>query len=489
MSTLTGESTDASARATNKHLLGIVLGVSTFWLFAQAINIASPTISEDLSLSPSTMSAIVATAGVVCGMVITVGGKIGDSRGHLRILFIGNIINIVGSLLISLAQPQFATVMMLSGRVLQGVSAACIMPATLALVRMYWQGKERQRAISMWSIGSFGASSFTSLFGGLMTETPLGWRSIFVISGIVSVVSILLLRDAPRIAPAGTVSKPDWGGILTFVVGTALLMIVVTQGSALGWGRPLVWLMLLGAVVAYALFVRVEKAARDPFLDFGLFSSRQYRSVTLANFVLNSSAGGLVVGLWVMQLGYGIPAGRVALMTLGFAITVILSMRIGEKMIGRVGVRVPMLMGACFVSVSMFVQIPTMLSTTTFSVLYIVAGALLGFGLAIFATPATDAALSALPEEKSGLGSGIYKMASTLGNGLGIAVATAIYNALNGSGLVDSLIGAVSFAEGGDIATRGAGMITFGCCFLLSLVTVAVILLSVPRRPVSSLDE
>lgn len=100
----------------------------------------------------------------------------------------------MGSLLIIITDiPAFLII----GRIIQGFSAACIMPATLAIVNEYYIGKDRQRALSYWSIGSWGGSGICSYFGGLMS-TFVGWRWIFIISIIVALLAMYLMRHTPE---------------------------------------------------------------------------------------------------------------------------------------------------------------------------------------------------------------------------------------------------------------------------------------------------
>jgi DHA2 family multidrug resistance protein-like MFS transporter len=116
----------------------------------------------------------------------------------------GFIFSIVGSLMVG-AAPRGASGMtvLILGRVAQGLSGACIMPASLALLKAYWEGSGRQRAISLWSIGSWGGSGFAALFGGLMVQN-VGWRWIFFASAAVSVAGMLLVRGTPESRAAGS---------------------------------------------------------------------------------------------------------------------------------------------------------------------------------------------------------------------------------------------------------------------------------------------
>ncbi len=108
--------------------------------------------------------------------------------------YIGLILSIVGSLLIII--PGFMPLLVV-GRAIQGLSAACIMPSTLAIINEYYIGSRRQRALSYWSIGSWGGTGVCSLFGGVMS-TFIGWRSIFIISIIVALMAMYLMRHTQK---------------------------------------------------------------------------------------------------------------------------------------------------------------------------------------------------------------------------------------------------------------------------------------------------
>ena len=106
----------------------------------------------------------------------------------------GLVLNIIGSLCLVFAQ---GTILLIIGRIIQGFSAACIMPATLALVKAYYKDADRQRALSYWSFGSWGGAGICSFAGGAIA-TYLGWRYIFVFSIVFSLLSMLLIKDVPE---------------------------------------------------------------------------------------------------------------------------------------------------------------------------------------------------------------------------------------------------------------------------------------------------
>lgn len=135
-------------------ILGIVLAVVTFWLFAQTTLNVAPAMRNDLHITASVSNIAVSITALFSGIFIVVAGGLADQFGRMRLTNSGLVLSIVGSLLIAVSPAGTATFLM-AGRIVQGISAACIMPATLALMKAYFDGKDRQRAFSFWSIGSW----------------------------------------------------------------------------------------------------------------------------------------------------------------------------------------------------------------------------------------------------------------------------------------------------------------------------------------------
>src|SRR5512142_1314747 len=219
-------------RGNDRVLLGIILGVITFWLFAQTTLNIAPDMGRDLRLGASTMNTAVSITALFSGIFIVVIGGLADRVGRVRIVRIGFYLSILGSLLVGLAPAgHWASSFLLTGRALQGLSGACIMPASLALVKTYWEGAARQRAVSLWSIGSWGGSGLCALFGGLVTQS-LGWRYIFFASVAVALLGLLLLSGTPESRASGKATyRFDFGGVITFMIAMVALEVVVTQGN------------------------------------------------------------------------------------------------------------------------------------------------------------------------------------------------------------------------------------------------------------------
>jgi DHA2 family multidrug resistance protein-like MFS transporter len=285
---------------TDRLILGIVLAVITFWLFAQTTLNVAPVIRDALRISTGMSDLAVSISALFSGIFIIVAGELADRLGRVMLTYIGLGLSVVGSLLIAIS-PAETAMFLVSGRILQGLSAACIMPATLALMKAYFEGKERQRALSFWSIGSWGGSGLSALFGGFVAST-LGWRWIFWMTILASLASFFLIRGTPESKVARVEPAPfDWSGLIAFVIAMVALNVAINQGAALGWVSPTVLTLATVCVLSTIVFFKIEASGKAGFVDLTLFGNKTYSGATLSNFLLNGAAGTLLVVLTLVQ--------------------------------------------------------------------------------------------------------------------------------------------------------------------------------------------
>ena len=473
----------ASYRGDDKLLFGIILGVLAFWLFAQTTLNIAPAMAVDLGMATNVMNIAVSITALFSGIFIVVVGGLADRVGRVKILMWGFILGIVGSLLVGVTpRGSVAIPLLMLGRIFQGLSAAFIMPSSLALIKAYWDGAGRQRAVSLWSMGSWGGSGFAALFGGLVTEN-IGWRWIFFASAAVSAVGMMMARGTPESrAAADKDYRFDTMGVLTFMVTMVALQVLATQGSDIGWTSPITLSLAVIAIVVGMMFVRAETRARNPFVNFALFRNSTYTGATISNFMLNGVAGMLLVSMMLVQLGGGLSAQAAGMLTLGYAIAIVAFIRVGEKLLQKFGARQPMIWGSVIVGLSIAMLMPTNLLIGQYTVLAIASYTLFGLGLAFYATPSTDAALSNLPGDQAGSGSGLYKMASSLGASFGVAISAAIFTALSADAESTRwLEGVITFAGRQDnIAVRQAALIALAFNLLMVVAAIVSIMLTVP---------
>lgn len=478
----------AGYKGTEKLLWGIVLAVVTFWLFAMTAGTVAPAMMEDINVGgnqyvdAASMNLAISVTALFSGLFIVLMGGLADRMGRVKITQLGIIAGIVGSLLLIFASGPLALPLLIAGRAVQGLSAACIMPASMALVKTYWDGKERQRAVSMWSIGSWGGSGLAAIFGGTVVQF-VGWRGIFIASIIISIIAFLMIRGTPesKVVSEGPRKAFDVLGFLLFIAATLALMVVLLFGGTLGWTSPTTLILGVIGVAALIAFVVVERRQANPFIDFSLFKNTTFTGATLSNFLINGTIGMLMVSQQLIQMAGQKPDGSpyspfdAGLLTLGYGIFIIAFIRVGEKLLQRFGPRKPMIWGSLIVGVAALLLMATHLLIGQYVILAIIAYSLFGLGLAFYATPSTDAALSNLPADQAGAGSGIYKMASSLGAAFGVAGSAAIFTALSTHSL-DIMGQAIEFSGRQDnTAVREAGMIGLAFNALMAIAALVSI--------------
>ncbi|PWL18380.1 MFS transporter [Falsochrobactrum shanghaiense] len=474
----------ATYRGNDRLLFGIILGVLAFWLFAQTTLNIAPDMAADLQIEQSFMNIAVSITALFSGIFIVVMGGLADRIGRVKIVIYGFVFSIIGSLLVGLAPSGgFGGTFLMLGRICQGLSGAFIMSASLALVKAYWDGAERQRAISLWSMGSWGGSGFAALFGGLMAQN-VGWRWIFIIAAVVSLIGLLMVRGTPESkAPPKEGYRFDLPGVLTFMVAMVALQILATQGGAWGWTSLPSLALLVVAVVFGVIFYRIENNNPNAFVQFRLFKNLTYTGATISNLLLNATAGIIMVAMLVLQQGGAMTAQKAGFLTLGYAITILAFIRFGEKLLQRHGPRKPMLWGSYIVGLSILLLMPTNLMLGTYTVLAVIAFSLFGIGLAFYATPSTDAALSNLPEDQAGAGAGIYKMASSLGASFGVAISSTIYTSIAGNpDGIKWIEGVITFVGNQEnLATREAAFFALFANLVMVVAAVVSIVTTVPK--------
>jgi len=470
-------------------LFGIIFGVLAFWLFAQTTLNISPVMAKDLGVGTSVMNIAVSITALFSGIFIVVAGNLADRFGRVKMVQIGFVLSILGSLLVGVAPSgNLAPVFLMSGRICQGLSGAFIMSASLALVKAYWDGAARQRAVSLWSMGSWGGAGFAALFGGLMAEN-VGWRWIFFAGAAVSLLGMLMVAGTPESkAEVKGAYKFDTVGVLTFMVMMVSLQVFATQGDTMGWASlPALGLLATGILFAF-LFLRAESGNPNGFVNFGLFRNLTYTGATISNFLLNATAGILIVAMMLVQLGGGMTAQQAGFLTIGYALAIVAFIRVGEKLLQRFGPRRPMIWGSLIVGASIVCLLPTNATLATYRVLAVVGFTLFGLGLAFYATPSTDAALSALPDDQAGSGAGIYKMASSLGASFGVAISAAVFTALSGSNRsIKWLEGMISYMGRQDnLAVRQAALFALAINVLMVAAAIVSIMVTIREEHRSS---
>lgn len=415
----------------NKIILGIILTILTYWLFAQAfLNIAPAVQSTYSDTSANIINLSVSLTSLITGIFMVAAGNIADKIGYKKITYIGIILSIIGSVIIIL---PFHTSFLIIGRIVQGFSAAMIMPATISIFNNIFEGEQRRKALSYWSLGAFGGTGLASLFAGTMA-TFVAWQWIFIVSIIFALIGLFFLRNIEDVRePRKKSLKFDFAGLSIFVVMIGALSIFITQGEALGWMSITSIILIALFIIGVILFIKVEQQIKTPFLELSIFSNKAFSGTVITNFLLNTAVGSLALFNIYTQQGLGLTAFSAGLITIPYILTMLFAIRVGEKSIKKYGPKRAIVIAPPLLAIGLLMLSLTFLDGTVYIIACLIGFAFFGIGIGLFATPALDTAVSTTPPDKVGVASAIFKMASTLGGAFGIAIIVAVYSAASNS--------------------------------------------------------
>lgn len=385
------------------------------------VNVALPDIATDLNFSVSNLAWVIHAYTLTFGGLLLLGGKIADIIGQRRTLIAGLSIFGLSSLLAGLAtSPE----VLIAARGLQGVGAAAMQPASLAvLTTTFPKGRERVRAFGIWSaVNAFGAA-IGVLLGGVITEYA-DWRWVMLLNVPVALIPMCLARRGiPRDVSVPVAKRPDIMGGLLATSGVTVLVLAVVRASNLGWTSPQTLLALTAAALLLSLFVRVEQSPqRDAILRLGLLSNASVAGSNVINLFLGAAMASCFYFLSLyVQMVLGYPPALTGLMFLPFALGVIvgavLSLRFGRYLQPRA----LMIIGAPLAAAG-FMWFGLMRADGTFlsDVLGPSIVASVGFGMCL--GPVVSTATHGVSEREAGMASGLLSSARQLGASVGLAV-------------------------------------------------------------------
>ena len=428
--------------APNNIIVGIILSILTYWLFAQAFLNIGPSVQATYSDTSSTIINLsVSLTSLITGIFMVAAGNIADKVGYTKITYIGIILSIIGSVIILL---PFHSSFLIVGRIVQGFSAALIMPATISIFNNIFEGEQRRKALSYWSLGAFGGTGLASLFAGAVA-TFIAWQWIFVVSIGLSLIALFLLKDIKDVQnDSKNALNFDFAGLTIFVITIGALSIFITQGESLGWLSPVSIALIAIFVIGLVVFIFVEQKMKVPFLELSLFSNKAFLGTVVTNFLLNTAIGSLALFNIFTQQSLGMTAFSAGLLTIPYILTMLVAIRIGEKSIAKTGPKLALVSAPLLLGVGLLMLSLTFLGGTAYIVSCLVGFAFFGIGIGLFATPALDTAVSTTPPEKVGVASAIFKMASTLGGAFGIAIIVSIYTAMTNT-MSEATAGSLAF--------------------------------------------
>ncbi|MFD9965552.1 MFS transporter [Amycolatopsis sp. NPDC058986] len=409
-----------------RHWLALaLLAMTQFVLVVDTaiVIIAAPSMESGVGFTPESLPWVTNAYALAFGGLLLLGGRAGDILGRRRMFIVGLALFAVGSLAGALAGSPLWLIV---ARVVQGVGAATVSPAALALVMTLFTGqKERNKALGIWGAVAAAGAATGYVLGGLLTEW-FGWQAVFWVNLPIVAVVVLL---APRLLPEAKDASQrtfDLAGAVTVTGGVSLTVYALFNAQTAGWGTVQTLGLFAAAAVLLAAFVVIEARSSHPLISLRIFriaSLRNGNGLTLLTqgaimpmFFLLTLYVQLVLGFTPLQAGLAQMPAALCFTLLGTH---------AGNLVSRIGYRIPATAGSLIAAAGLFWLAQVGVGGNYFAD---VLGALTitSIGATLSVVALMIAATAEAPADSAGLASGLVNVTQQLGGAIGLAALSSV---------------------------------------------------------------
>jgi EmrB/QacA subfamily drug resistance transporter len=442
-------------------------GVLMIVLDTTIVNVALPSIREDLGFTETSLVWVVNAYMLTFGGFLLLGGRLGDLYGRRRLFLLGITLFTLASLACGLSNSQW---LLVGARAVQGLGGAVVTAIALSLImNLFTEPADRAKAMGIYSFVCAGGGSIGVLAGGVLTSA-LNWHWVFLVNLPIGFLVYVLCRVLlPDSRGEATRARLDIGGAVTVTTSSMLAVYAIVNGDVA---------LLAIAAVLLAVFLLIEARVAAPLMPLGLF---RLRSVATANVVGILWAAAMFAWFFIsalyMQIVLGYSALQVGLAFLpANLIMAAFSLGLSARLVMRFGIRIPLAGGLLLAAagLALFALSPV---EGRFVVHVLPGMILLGLGCGMALNPVLLAAMSEVAPSDSGLASGIVNTSFMMGGALGLAVLASL-----AAGRTQALL--ASGAPSPIALTGGyAAAFVVGALFAAAAALLSALLLRTARQP------
>jgi EmrB/QacA subfamily drug resistance transporter len=433
------------------------------------VNVALPSIQDDLGFSQSNLAWVVNAYLIPFGGLLLLAGRLGDLLGRKRLFTTGLLVFVGASLLCGLAQSE---AMLIGARFLQGIGGAMTSAVILGMiVTMFPEPKEQARAIGVYSFVAAAGGSLGLLLGGILTEV-LSWHWIFFVNlPIGAVTAVMARRVLQHEEGLGLHHGADISGAALITGSIMLAVYTVVQVADTGWGSATT--LILGAVSLALLagFITREATAKNPLMPLSVFRSRNVAGANLVQILMVAGLFGMFfMGALYLQrvLGYSAIEVGVAFLPLSIGIGA-MSLKWAPQLVNRYGPRPVLIPALTLIAVALL-----LLSRVSVDGRYVTdllpSMLMIGIGAGLGFPALMTLAMSGATAEDAGLASGLVNTSQQMGGALGLALLVTLSTTRTDGRLADGASQAVALTDGYQLAFAiGAGLVLLGVLLALTV--------------------
>ncbi|MFJ5304689.1 MFS transporter [Streptomyces sp. NPDC088350] len=454
----------AMARAGRLHPVGVFILLAGAFLPIMDFfitNVALPSIDASLHASASSLELVIAGYGVAYATLLVLGGRLGDRYGRRRI-FLGALVGFVLASLACGVAPSVGA--LIAARIIQGATAALLIPQVLATFHHVLDGERKARAVALYGATSGIAAVVGQLVGGLLVSADIAgtsWRPIFLVNVPIGVVVLVV---AARIVPSTRSPHPvgiDLPGTVLFAATLTALLVPLTEGHSLGWPWW-TWMMLALAVVlgaaTYVVEKRTERRGEVPLLPPSLLRLPSMSRGLAMVFAFSIGFGAFMfVFALTVQNGLHADALHSGLAILPMALLFFAGSLVAPRVITRFG-RAALSAGAVVQLAGLASLVTVLLANWPHVSLWAMALplALVGAGQSMLFAGLFRSVLADVPTHLAGIGSGVLITLQQSGLALGVATLGTLYLALAPHNVAHAFAG-VEYVQMGIVALLAVG--------------------------------
>ncbi|WP_410667933.1 MFS transporter [Amycolatopsis sp. cmx-4-68] len=442
------------------------LSVGVTGIDLSIVNVALPSIGEQLHASLGSLQWTVDAYSLVLACLLVLSGSLADRFGRKRIFQLGLSLFSLGSLLCATA-PGVGWLIAFRG--LQAVGGSMLNPVAMSIiVGVFTDRRERARAIGVWGSAIGTTLAAGPVLGGLLVG-GIGWRSVFWVNVPIGIVAILLTHAFVPESKAVRARAFDPPGQALIVVLFASIIAATIEGPRHGWANPWIVGLLVLAVLAVAGLLVVEPRRSEPLIDLRFFRSPSFSGANTISVVMSAGLGGFLflTTLYLQDVRHLSPL-HAGLMIIPLAAGQALAANLSGRLLASRGARLPLSLGSALLAIGAFLLVP--LTAHTSSAYLLLAYAVFGLGAGMVSPPVTHTAISGLPPDQAGVAGALAASARQFGVSIGVAVTGSIvagpgfvdgshaaWAVLGGCGLVALVLGVVSTSSWAQAAAARTG--------------------------------
>ena len=452
-------------------------------LDATIVNVALPSIKQDLGFAPGDLQWVVNGYAVLFGGFLLLGGRAGDLFGRRRVFMLGMTLFTGASLANVLAgSPE----VLVAGRALQGLGAAMVSPAALSIITSSFPaGAERAKALSAWAAIAVGGGGVGLLLGGVLTET-LSWEWVFLINIPIGVATLTLVH---RFVPESRIPARrgfDLGGAVAVTAAMLVLVYAIVEAAERGWGSAHTLVLLALSAALLGAFVAIERRSAEPLVRLSLFRLRPLAAANASGLLVAAALFPLfffaslymqeVKGFSPIESGAGF---------LPFTLSVLVGAGLAQRTVRRFDPKAVTLGGIALAAAGL-AYLSGLERGDSYAAALLPGLMMVGFGVGNAWVPLTVAATETVGADRQGLASGLINTSQQIGGALGLAVLSTVAAEHAESRLA-------SMADPASLAARAEATVDgFAFAFLAGaalMATALFVVLAALRRGDIDVDE